>query len=141
MRLVLDTNVVVAALLWSGSPNRLIELAAEDQIEFVTFADLLAELAGVLSRRKFAHKFAERQRSAAQVIAFYAELAKTVIPASIARTVMEDIDDDAVIACAIAASADLIVSGDHHLLDLKEHQGMRIVSAAEAPRLIEGVPR
>jgi uncharacterized protein len=45
-----------------------------------------------------------------------------------------DIDDDAVIACALAAQADLIVSGDAHLLNLKHYQGMRIIDAAEAMR-------
>ena len=51
-----------------------------------------------------------------------------------ARVVAADIDDDAVIACALAAQADLIVSGDAHLLNLKHYQGMRIVSPAEAVR-------
>jgi hypothetical protein len=51
-----------------------------------------------------------------------------------ARVVAKDIDDDAVIACALAGQADLIISGDAHLLNLKHYQGMRIIDAAEALR-------
>lgn len=49
-----------------------------------------------------------------------------------------DPDDDHVLACAMAAQAEFIVSGDRHLLDLKEHQGIRIVTAAEAVALLAG---
>ncbi len=57
--------------------------------------------------------------------------------ASIRRTVLDDVDDDAVLACALAANADLIVSGDAHLLNLKRHLCMRIVTAAEALAIVE----
>ena len=62
-----------------------------------------------------------------------------VAPASIRRTVPDDPDDDHVLACALAAQADLIVSGDAHLRNLKRYQGMRIVAAAEALEIIGGV--
>lgn len=54
-----------------------------------------------------------------------------VTPASI-RRVARDPDDDAVLACALSAQADLIVSGDAHLLNLKSYQRIAIVAAAEA---------
>ena len=56
--------------------------------------------------------------------------------ATISPTVIADPDDDHVLACAIAANADFIVSGDKHLLDLKRHQGIEIVNAGEALRRI-----
>ena len=56
MRVVLDTNVVASALLWGGTPERLIELAGEGTLEFFTSEALLAELAGILGRSKFAQK-------------------------------------------------------------------------------------
>ena len=64
-------------------------------------------------------------------------LAKLTVPQSIARIVPDDPDDDAVIACALAARANLIVSGDSHLLRLKHHQDIPIVGPAEAQRIIE----
>jgi len=66
----------------------------------------------------------------------YAELATVVTPASILPTILADPDDDYVLACALAAQADLIVSGDAHLLNLKTYHRIRIVSATEALALI-----
>jgi len=54
------------------------------------------------------------------------------------QRISRDADDDQVLACALAAKADLIVSGDRDLLDLNEHQGVRIVTAVQALRIIAG---
>ncbi len=65
-------------------------------------------------------------------------LAHIVTPFSIPRVVEDDPDDDQVIACAIAAEADLIVSGDKHLHSLGgQYQGIRIVKAAEAEIILK----
>jgi len=50
--------------------------------------------------------------------------------------IINDPSDDAVLACALGAKADLIISGDRHLLDLKEYQGVQLVKAAEAARIV-----
>lgn len=60
MRLVLDTNVVASGLLWSGAPSRLIHKALDGEVELATSPPLLAELAGILPRRRFADQV-ERQ--------------------------------------------------------------------------------
>lgn len=103
MRLVLDTNVVVSALLWRGAPYQLLG-AIRDRSEAVTLftsAPLLAELADVLTRPAVAKQLAVIQRSAAQVLADYAEVVEIVPPVPIPR-VAPDPDDDAAIATALA---------------------------------------
>ena len=82
-------------------------------------------------RARFARQIAASGFSVPQLVARYAVLARTIVPASFAR-VSPDPDDDHVLACALAAQADLIVSGDSDLLDLKTFQGIPIVAAAEA---------
>ena len=77
-------------------------------------------------------RIAKQSLSIAGLVLRYAELAQLVRPASIAAVVLRDPDDDHVLACALAANADLIVSGDGDLLALKEYQGISIVTAAEA---------
>ena len=62
----------------------------------------------------------------------YARLARSISAAEINPTVLADIDDDAVIACALAAHADLIISGDKRLRNMKNYQGIPIVNATEA---------
>jgi predicted nucleic acid-binding protein len=72
------------------------------------------------------------QQAFAGLVVRYAELASLVPPASIGGVIQADPDDDHVLACALAAKADLIVSGDSHLLNLKRYQSIPIVSPAEA---------
>ena len=136
MRLVLDTNSAVLGLLWGGNSGRLIEAALAGRIEIASSMALLAELQGVLARAKFAQQLARRGLSVSDVFDGYAALVTIVTPALITPAIVKDPTDDQVLACALAASADLLVSGDAHLLDLKRFHGSNIVSPAEALRYI-----
>jgi hypothetical protein len=131
MRLVLDTNAVVSAVIGSSAPARLIELASDGEIDLYSSTALLAELTDVLSREDIARRLARNSRSAAEVIALYESLIDSVLPASIAPTA-PDPDDDAVLACALAAQADLIVSGDKRLRNLKHFHAIPILDPAQA---------
>ena len=140
MRAVLDTNVVASALLWGGTPGRLIELAGDRALELATSEALIAELAGILNRPKFAEKLTQKNLSVIEVVAQYRALAETIEAAPIEQSALRDPDDEAVIGCALAARADLIVSGDQDLLVLKTYGRIRLVSAAEALRIVAAQP-
>ena len=126
----------VSGLLWAATPGALLAAARADKISLYTSAALLDELAEVLAREKFAWRVAAGQMSIERLVRRYAQLAQRVIPAGIGPVVLADPDDDQVIACAVAARADLIVSGDRRVRDIKSHHGIQIISAAEALRLI-----
>lgn len=132
MRIVLDTNTVVSALLWGGPPLRLIDAAKEERIDIYTSDPLIAELGDVLGRAKFATRLTLARRTASQLVAEYSGLAQRAEPASIGNVVHVDPDDDAVLACALAANAHLIVSRDSHLLNLKQFHRILILNAANA---------
>lgn len=132
MRLVLDTNVVASGLLWEGTPARLIDAAQADEVELLTSRALLAELARILRRTKFRKAIAASGLTLDELVLGYADLATIVDPPPIAPTILNDPDDDHVLACAVAAQADLIVSGDTHLLNLKAYQSIPTVTPAEA---------
>ncbi len=66
----------------------------------------------------------------------YGALAWIVDPAKIEPVVLADPDDDAVIACAISSRSEIIVSGDSHLLGLRRHENIRIITAAELIKAI-----
>ncbi|MHB8474528.1 MAG: putative toxin-antitoxin system toxin component, PIN family [Gammaproteobacteria bacterium] len=118
MRLVLDTNVLVSAFLWEGLPGRLIALADEQVITLYTSRVLLDELSVVLQRGKFTRRVQATGLSAAQLVRHYQRLAHRISVRQLTQRISRDADDDQVLACARAAKADLIVSGDRDLLDL-----------------------
>jgi len=134
MHLVLDTNVVASALLWGGITRLLLQAGQVKRATLYTSPVLLAELTDILGRRKFGKKIAASGFSVDELVARYAELASVLRPQAIPPTILNDPDDDEVLACALTAHADLIISGDHHLLDLGGFAEMPIVTVAEAVR-------
>ncbi len=85
-----------------------------------------------LNYPKFANRLALLQTDVAGLLNHYQAITTLVDPADVPRVVPDDADDDHVIAAALAARADLIVSGDHHLLSLGSHEGIVIVTPREA---------
>lgn len=131
MRLVLDTNIVVSGLIWGGVPRQLLDLGRDGRVTFFTSSVLLDELADVLEREKFAALLSSQGITPAFLMQRYGMLAKLVKPQPVERTV-RDIDDDAVVATALAAKADVIATGDSDLLVLHPWQGIQILNAADA---------
>ena len=136
MRVVLDTNVVASALLWGGTPERLIELAGDGALDLFTSPALLEEFARIVARDKFAKKLAQKNLSAAEIVASYREIAESVEAAPIEAPGLRDPDDAAVLACAVAAGVDAIVSGDGDLHALGSYRGIPVLTAAECLRRI-----
>lgn len=133
VRIVLDTNVVMSALLWRGKPYQLLEaIRQRDDMQIFTSAALLEELADVLTRLSATKRLRLIGKTVHEVLANYVEATGLVEPADVPRVVPNDADDDHVIAAAVAAGAILIVSGDFDLLSMVRHQGIKIVSAAIA---------
>ena len=116
----------------AGSTPLLFRAAQDHDLEFFTSRVLLDELEEVLGRRKLEQAVRATGSSRSALFKDYQELAQLVTPAQTRRIILADIDDDAVIACALAAGADLIVSGDKRLRNIKSYQGIVIVSSAEA---------
>ena len=128
MNVVLDTNTVVSGSLWSGAPRQVLDLARSGVITLFTSPELLAELADVLRRKKFAIRLEQASITADELVYGYAAVARTIRPAKIAPVILDDPDDDKVLACAKTAKAEVITSGDNHLLKLKEYEGVHILS-------------
>jgi putative PIN family toxin of toxin-antitoxin system len=141
MQTVLDTNVVVSALLWGGTPFKLFEMATEGKLSLYTSPALIAELREVLSRDHLARRLANQQTAVEDAIRLYEALFIAVTPLSTLRVVPNDIDDAQVIACALAVGAQLIVSGDSDLLVLHPWKGIHILNATEAVQFVVSANR
>jgi len=114
VKVVVDTNVLVSALVFpGGAPEKVYRLAIEGRITMVTSPPLLAELGRVLTER-FGWQD-DYVRAAITQIVRVGEIVEPVDPVSV---VADDPDDDRVLEAAQASGADLIVSGDRHLLNL-----------------------
>jgi len=131
MRVVADTSTVVSGLMWWGKPRQVLDATRAHTISLFTSAALLAELEDVLNREKFARRLALVGHTPCDLVLGYAALTTIVTPAVIPPVVLVDPDDDTVLACAVAASAEVVVSGDSHLLALKKYRDIPILTAAE----------
>jgi len=132
VRIVADTNTVVSGLLWQGAPRRLVDACRRQKLALVTSPALLAELAEVLARDKFGDRILRAEISAKILVEAYAEIVHVIVPEPLPVHVSRDPDDAEVLACAIAARVDAIVSGDADLLILENFQGIPILSANQA---------
>jgi len=131
MRAVLDTNVVVSALIWGGKPFGFLKAAADGDLKLSTSPVLIEELRSALTRLHLASRLERRWSSPEKAVALYASLTAIVTPPALTAPASRDPDDDAVFAVAVAAGADLIVSGDADLLVLVSYAGIAIVTPAQ----------
>ncbi len=126
-RIVLDTNILVSALLSDGPPRKIVKAAAEEKFSFALSPFILDELSGVLIRKKF--------HFPARVIDTYLDelcaLAEMVFPKNQVHIITADPQDNKIIECAIAFSANMIVSGDSHLLQLGAYKDIKIMKATD----------
>lgn len=113
------------------------DLARQRVFTPCTSSTLLAELAEVIARDKFAQRVLAAGLSAAELVQDYTRLAQIIEPQPLPAPASRDPDDDHVLACALAAQANLIVSGDRDLLDLHEYQGIPILTTADALERLE----
>ncbi len=137
MRAVIDTNVLLAALLWRGPPHALLEQVRAGTLSMVSSPALLAELADVIGRAKFDAILVKTNTSRERSLAQVRQLADVIEPPPLREPVCRDPDDDQVLALALAAKVDLIVSGDNDLLSLGSFEGIPIVAPAQARGLVD----
>jgi putative PIN family toxin of toxin-antitoxin system len=131
MRVVLDTNIIISAyLVLRGAPARILEAFRRRNFQLILSPALLAEYERVLTRPDVQRRHGASAEEIASDLAAIRSLATVVNPTEVPAVIAADPNDDMVLACALAGKADYIVSGDPHLLDLGEYEGIRIVSPA-----------
>ena len=132
-RITLDTNVVVSALISPGTSRQVLELARSGAVTLILSPFILEETAGVL-RTKMAWDDG-RIRTALEMIK---GLSTLVRPEKSLSVVKEDAQDNRIVECAAFGRADYLVSGDKHILSLKEYQGIRFLSPRDLLEALRG---
>jgi putative PIN family toxin of toxin-antitoxin system len=126
VRVVLDTNVLISAMLFpGGAPEAVFRLALEGRIELVTSTALLTEFVRVLTE-----KFGHGETQAAERLRRIVAVAHIAEPRTAVHEIREDPDDDRVLEAALASGAAVVVSGDKHLLRLGRWRVIRVLAPA-----------
>ncbi len=136
MRAVVDTNVLVSGLLWHGPPHALMEHARIGTLILLTSAALIDEFTDVIARTKFRKALTRSKTNPTRMLAELRRLAEIVSAPEPHASVSRDADDDAVLALAVVARPDVIVSGDAELLVLESYDGIPIVTPSQALAII-----
>ena len=128
IRVVLDTNVLVSGLLFGGIPGKLLDLWKTGKIRLIMSREMLDEFLRVLAYPKLRLSEEEIHYLLYVEVLPHVQMVKVhtgpiLIPA--------DPSDDMFLHCAVAAGAKYIISGDRHLLQLKSHKRIKILSPAE----------
>ena len=124
MRAVFDTNVLVAAFVTEGICSKLLTRGRKKEFDLIICSVVLQEFERVLIKKLSATR--NEARNALQIVS--EAICGVVHPLQSVQSVCRDPDDDAILACALEARADYLVTGDVDLLELKVFKGIPIVT-------------
>jgi putative PIN family toxin of toxin-antitoxin system len=127
-RVVLDTNVLISALLFRGGLSKIVRLWRKGKIVPVISKETFSELITVLEYPKFSLTQEETDSIIKDEILTYFEIVGVVKDI---KGICRDPEDDKFISCAISASADYLVSGNKDLFDLKQYKSIKIIKASD----------
>jgi len=131
MHIVLDTNVIISALLSSkGAPAELINRWEADEFGVVVSPALIGELERCLTYPRVTKYLKTPQETRDAILNHLVNVAIVVEPKFTLNVIKDDPDDNRVLECAVAGGAAFIISGDAHLLNLKEYKGIVILPPA-----------
>ena len=132
MRVTLDTNILVSATISRGNEFKILELVTLGKFELILSLDIISEFRNVISRSKFGFS----QKKIDDEVRLLFKLSKIVIPINTLNIIKDDPSDNKILECALAGKADYIISGDEHLLQLREYNGIKIMKTVDFLKLI-----
>ena len=131
MKVVLDTNIYISAVLFGGNCEEILRLATQRSFELIISKSIILEIEAVLKE-----KFKWSKKQVSETLAYIKNISTLIKPNISISVIKEDPSDNKIIECAIFVGANYIVTGDkNHLLPLKEYKGIKIVSPSEFLRL------
>jgi len=123
MRIILDTNVFISGIFFSGPPSQILKAWENQNLQIVLSKQILDEYQRVADELSLKYP----QINITPIIELVTIHGQFIDTEGIVISICEDPDDDKFIECAIAGKCDIIVSGDRHLLKLAGHKGIMIL--------------
>jgi len=130
-QVVIDTNVLISGMLWRGIPYQLLTWAEQGKLRVYSSLDILTEVDRVLHYPKFQQYLDQQRTSSRELFEKIESLCTVVYVDQHVTGVCSDAADEKFLSCALAAGVGVIVSGDRHLLDIKQYRSIRIVTAQD----------
>ena len=124
LRVVLDTNVLISAILFGGKPRQILEKAIRGEIRLCLSEPILEELNGVLQRSKFGYSPEMVQFILTELIG----IADFVNQTEALHVILEDPEDNKILECAVEAKANYIITGDLHLLKINKYLNIEVLN-------------
>jgi putative PIN family toxin of toxin-antitoxin system len=124
VKVVVDTNVLISSIFFSGPPHSILEAWRKADVQFVMSPDIIEEYYRVSA--ELSDQFHRVEISS--ILTLLITHSEVVQSHALDRQVCQDPDDDKFLACALSSDAKIIISGDKHLLKLKEFRGITILS-------------
>ncbi|MBW2663299.1 MAG: putative toxin-antitoxin system toxin component, PIN family [Deltaproteobacteria bacterium] len=125
-RIVIDTNIYISAIFWGGKPRSVVDLGRNGQVSIFTSLQIEKEI-----NKKLKTKFGLSDEEVAQILFDFSTFTLPIKVSQKITVIDDEPDDDKFIECAVASRAGFIISGDKHLLNLKEYKGIKIMKAAD----------
>ena len=123
MKIVLDTNVLISGIYFSGPPSTILQAWCSRKLQLCVSLEILEEYLDVAER--LANRYAGVEYE--QILGLVVQNAEVVQPEHLLESICEDPDDDKFLACAFAAKAETIVSGDRDLLRVSGYRNLQIM--------------
>jgi len=140
IRIVIDTNILVSAILTpEGNPAKILKLALQGKLNLIISPAILEEIRQVLRYPKLVKLMKKNMITLEEIYTFLDKMSKIAVitPGKLdIKAIPDDPSDDMVLSCAVEGEADFIISGDHHLTDLRIFQGIKIVDPAAFLKII-----
>ena len=133
LKITLDTNILISATIVKGNEYNLLRLVKLGKIKMILSLSILKEFKEVISREKFGYS----KRVIDDLLRQILNISEIVIPKKQINFIKEDPDDNRILECASAGNVDYIISGDKHLLKLKEYEGIKIIKTREMLGLLK----
>lgn len=132
LKITADTNILISAIITKGNEFQLLKLARFGKIQLILSPQILKEFKEVISRPKFGFSQEQISNALKQII----NISSIVMPSVKINIIKDDAEDNKILECAVSGKVDYIVSGDSHLLKLKEYKGIKIVKTADILKLV-----
>ena len=131
-KVVLDTNILISAIVFGGKPRQVLEAAIKGHIQLVLTEEITGEMRGVLEGKKFQYP----KEITDLIIRELEAMAEIVKPKESITLIEKNPEDNRVLECAQEAHADYVVSRDLLLIEIKEFQSTKILTLREFSELL-----